>query len=151
MKLRSVKLRNLKLRNLKLQREILLFAVGGVIALVIDGGIVQLLVGVVGWNPYLARVFSFLIAATFTWWWSRHYTFAARQSNRSAHAEWLHWMGLMSIGAVINYGVYVLLLLNFSALHRWPAIGAAGGSAVAAFVNFTVARGLLFKSPKPSI
>lgn len=135
---------------MKLHREILLFAVGGIIGLIIDGGIVQLLVVAVGWNPYLARVFSFLIAATFTWWWSRRYTFAARQSDRSAHAEWLHWMGLMSIGAVINYGVYVLLLMNFSALHRWPAIGAAGGSAVAAFVNFAVARTVLFKSPKVS-
>lgn len=135
---------------MKLPREIFLFAVGGVIGLVIDGGIVQLLVSVAGWNPYVARVFSFLIAATFTWWWSRHYTFAARQSDRSAHAEWLHWMGLMSIGAVINYGVYVLLLMNFSVLHRWPAIGAAGGSAVAAFVNFAVARTILFKNPKAS-
>jgi len=132
----------------KLPREILLFAVGGVIGLIIDGGIVQLLVVLAGWNPYLARVLSFLVAATFTWWWSRRYTFATRVSNRSAHAEWLHWMALMSIGAVINYGVYALLLFNFSALHRWPAIGAAAGSAVAAFVNFAAARALLFKSPK---
>ena len=135
---------------MKLPREILLFAVGGVVGLIIDGGIVQLLVAVAGWNPYLARVFSFLVAATFTWWWSRHYTFATRQSDRSAHAEWLHWMGLMSVGAVINYGVYVLLLMNFAALHRWPAIGAAGGSAVAAFVNFMLARRMLFKSPRAS-
>lgn len=135
---------------MKLSQEILLFAVGGVIALFIDSGIVQMLVSFAGWNPYFARVCSFLIAATFTWWWSRRYTFAARQSNRSAHAEWLHWMGLMSIGAAINYGVFVLLLMKFPVLHRWPAIGAAGGSAVAAFVNFAVARGVLFKSPKTS-
>jgi putative flippase GtrA len=134
----------------KLSREIFLFAVGGVGGLIIDAGIVQLLVSLAGWNPYLARVLSFVIAATFTWWWSRHYTFASRQSNRSAHAEWLHWMGLMSIGAVVNYGVYALLLMNFSILHRWPAIGAAAGSAVAAFVNFVAARKLLFKSPKAS-
>jgi len=137
-----------KLPGVTLSREILLFAVGGVIGLIIDAGIVQLLVGVAGWNPYLARVLSFLSAATFTWWWSRHYTFAARQSGRSAHAEWLHWMGLMSIGAVINYGVYVLLLMNFSDLLRWPAIGAAGGSAVAAFANFALARRMLFRGPK---
>lgn len=138
----------MKLPSLKLSREILLFGVGGLIGLVIDGGIVQMLVAGAGWNPYLARVLSFLIAATFTWWWSRHYTFATRQSNRSVHAEWLHWMGLMSVGAVINYGVYVVLLMNFQALHRWPAIGAAGGSAVSAFVNFVLARRMLFKSPK---
>jgi putative flippase GtrA len=135
----------------KLSREIMLFAVGGIGGLIIDAGIVQLLVGLGGWNPYFARVLSFLIAATFTWWWSRHYTFAARQSNRSAHAEWLHWMALMSLGAAINYGVYAVLLMNFPLLHRWPAIGAAAGSAVAAFVNFATARKMLFKSPKASM
>ncbi len=134
----------------KLHREIFLFAVGGVGGLVIDTGIVQMLVGLAGWNPYVARVPSFLIAATFTWWWSRNYTFADRRSDRSAHAEWLHWMALMSIGAAVNYGVYALLLMNFPVLHRWPAIGAAAGSVVAAFVNFAAARSTLFKSPKAS-
>lgn len=133
---------------MKLRREIFLFAVGGVLGLVIDGGIVQLLVGVVGWNAYLARIPSFLVAATFTWWWSRHYTFAHRRSDRSAHAEWLHWMALMSLGAAVNYGTYALLLMNFSMFHQWPAVGAAIGSVVAAFVNFSAARSVLFKGPK---
>ncbi len=132
----------------KLSREITLFAIGGFGGLVVDAGIVQLLVGMEDWNPYLARALSFLLAATFTWWWNRRYTFATRRSDRAAHAEWLHWMGLMSFGAVINYGVYALLLMNFAALHRWPAVAAAAGSAVAALVNFSTARGMLFKSPK---
>jgi putative flippase GtrA len=131
----------------KFSREIALFAVGGVLGLLVDAGVVQMLVGAAGWNPYLARVLSFLLAATVTWWWNRRYTFAARRSDRAAHAEWLHWLGLMSFGALINYGVYALLLLNFAALHRWPAAAAAAGSAVAALVNFATARGILFKGP----
>lgn len=134
----------------KLSREVALFAVGGVCGLLIDAAVVQALVSVLGWNPYLARVLSFLLAATFTWWWNRNYTFAARRSDRAAHAEWLHWMGLMSVGAVINYGVYALLLVNFSCLQRWPALAAAAGSAVAALVNFSTARGMLFKGSKTS-
>ena len=134
----------------KLSREIMLFAVGGVLGLLVDATVVQTLVGAAGWDPYLARVLSFLLAATVTWWWNRRYTFAARRSDRAAHAEWLHWLGLMSFGALINYGVYALLLLNFAALHRWPAVAAAAGSAVAALVNFATARGILFKGPKTS-
>jgi putative flippase GtrA len=132
----------------RLSREISLFAVGGVFGLLIDAGVVQLLVGVQHWNPYLARVISFLLAATFTWWWNRRFTFSARRSDRAAHAEWLHWLGLMSLGAVINYGVYALLLMRFASLHRWPAVAAAAGSALAALVNFATARGMLFKAPK---
>ncbi|TAL86216.1 MAG: GtrA family protein [Rhodanobacter sp.] len=136
---------------LKLSREISLFAVGGLGGLLIDASVVQSLVGLAGWNPYLARVLSFFMAATFTWWWNRRYTFASRRSDRAAHTEWLHWVALMSFGAVINYGVYALLLLNFAALHRLPAIAAAAGSAVASLVNFSTARGVLFKRPKTSL
>lgn len=130
---------------MKLSREIVLFAFGGVLGLLIDAGVVQALVGMFGWNAYGARVVSFLLAATATWWWNRRYTFAARASGHKAHAEWLHWLGLMSVGALLNYGVYVLCLMLFPGLHRWPAVAAAAGSAVAALVNFSAARGMLFR------
>ena len=132
----------------KLSREIALFTVGGVGGLLIDAGIVQMLVSFGHWNPYLARVLSFLLAATFTWWWNRRYTFSTRHSGRTPRAEWLHWMGLMSMGALVNYGVYALLLLNYPGLHQWPALPAAAGSALAALVNFSTARRMLFRHPK---
>jgi len=44
----------------KLPREIGLFLLGGPGGLAIDAGIVQMLVGFGRWNPYLARVLSFL-------------------------------------------------------------------------------------------
>lgn len=133
---------------MRLSRDITLFAIGGVLGLVIDATVVQALVGLQHWNAYLARVVSFLLAATFTWWWNRRHTFAGRSSGRRAHAEWLHWLALMSAGAVVNYGVYALCLQLFPAWHRWPALAAAVGSAVAALVNFSAARGVLFRHPK---
>jgi len=132
---------------MKLPGELGLFVLGGVGGLLIDAGIVQMLVSFGHWNPYVARLLSFLLAATFTWWWNRRYTFAARRSGRGPRAEWLHWMALMSAGACINYGVYALLLLHVADLHRWPALPAAAGSAVAALVNFSTARGMLFRHP----
>ena len=135
---------------LKLSREVALFAVGGIGGLLIDAAVVQTLVSALGWNPYLARVLSFLLAATFTWWWNRNHTFVERRSEHPAHAEWLRWIGLMSGGAAINYGIYALLLLSFSSLQRWPVLAVAAGSAVAALVNFSTARGVLFKRPKTS-
>jgi len=136
---------------MRLRREIALFAVGGILGLLVDALVVQLLTSVAGWNPYLARVLSFLLAATFTWWWNRRYTFADRRSGHAASAEWLRWLVLMGGGALVNYGVYALLLLNFPALHPWPALAAAAGSAVAALVNFSAARGMLFRRPGSSL
>jgi putative flippase GtrA len=132
----------------RLQREIALFAAGGVLGLLVDSGIVQGLVAWGDWNPYAARVVSFLAAATFTWRWNRHYTFAAHSSQRAPHAEWLHWLALMAVGAMVNYGVYAWLLAAERSLHRWPALAAAGGSAVAALINFSAARGVLFRGAR---
>jgi len=136
---------------MRLRRQIALFAVGGAIGLLVDASVVQALVGWAGWNPYATRVLSFLLAATVTWWWNRRHTFAARSSGRSAHAEWLHWLGLMSLGALINYGIFAVLLLAFPLLRQWPAIAVAAGSAGAAAANFGMARGVLFRRAKPFV
>lgn len=133
---------------MRLRREVALFAVGGAIGLLVDASVVQALVGMAGWNPYLARVLSFLLAASVTWWWNRRHTFAVRSSGRSPHAEWLHWMALMGLGALVNYGIYAALLAGFAWLHRWPALAVAAGSGVAAVLNFCMARGVLFRHPK---
>jgi len=129
----------------RLRREVALFAIGGVLGFVVDAGIVQALVGLAGWNVYTARIVSFLSAATVTWWWNRTHTFAHRDSGRGRHAEWLHWMALMALGAVINNTVYVLALKLFPGLHEWPAVAVAAGSAAGAVANFVLARTMLFR------
>ncbi|HET6806664.1 MAG TPA: GtrA family protein [Frateuria sp.] len=136
---------------MRLRREAGLFAIGGALGLLVDAGTVQALVGWGGWNPYLARVLSFLLAATVTWTWNRRHTFAHRDSGRSPLAEWLHWMALMGLGACVNYAVYASLLLSFARLGRWPALAVAAGSAVAALVNFATARGVLFRRSKQAV
>jgi putative flippase GtrA len=133
---------------MSLKRQVLLFGVGGLIGLVVDAGVVQALVSWGHWNPYLARLLSFLSAATATWLWNRRFTFAQRDSGRSLHAEWLHWIALMSVGAVVNYGAYAAILMVYPWLHRWPAVAVAASSAAASLVNFATARGVLFKGAK---
>lgn len=134
-----------------LRRELALFAVGGVLGFAIDGGIAQSLVRLADWNVYSARVVSFLAAATFTWWWSRHQTFADRESGRDQRSEWLHWMGLMLVGAAINNGTYVLAIYLFPVLHAWPIVAVAAGSVAGAAANFVLARALLFNAPKAEV
>ncbi len=128
-----------------LRRELWLFAVGGLLGLVVDAGLAQGLVSLVRLDPYGARALSFVAAATVTWWWNRSRTFAARRSGRGLAAEWLRWMGLMAGGAIVNYAVFVLALWLWPVLKPWPAVPVAVGAAVAAGVNFISARLLLFR------
>ena len=135
---------------MKLGREFALFAVGGAIGFVVDAGILQVLVSFCHADPYIAQVFAFLVAATATWWWNRSQTFAGRPSGRSLLGEWLHWMALMSVGAVVNYAAYAGSLLLFPSWHRWPVLAVAVGSVVSAAVNYGGARMMLFKNAKAS-
>lgn len=134
---------------MKLRGEVALFAVGGVLGFLVDGGIVQTLVGLAHWNPYAARAVSFLAAASVTWLWNRHYTFAHRRRHRAA-AEWGRWLAVMAVGAAVNYGIYACCLVLSDTVRAWPVIGVAAGSAVAAVGNFAGARMLVFAGVKTS-
>ncbi len=132
---------------MRLRRQVAWFAAGGVLGFAVDAAIVHALVRWAGWNPYAARVLSFLAAASVTWAWNRTFTFAHRRHLRAA-AEWTRWMAVMGGGAVLNYTVYALLVAMSDTVRHWPALGVAAGSAVAAVVNFCAARGVVFRKPE---
>ena len=128
---------------MKAGREFLLFAAAGVAGLGVDVGVLYLAAPVLGW--YLARVLSFIAAATATWALNRRYTFTARHSGVSMAREYLGYLLTMLGGAFVNYGVYVLVLHAFSGV--WvPALGVALGSCAGLVLNFLSARHLIFKS-----
>lgn len=131
---------------MKLHHEVAWFALGGVIGFVVDAGIVHLTVRAAGWNPYAARVLSFLVAASVTWAWNRSITFAHRR-RAGAAGEWLRWVAVMTVGAIVNYGIYALLVATVGVIHAWPVLGVAAGSACSAVVNFGGARGMVFNRP----
>ena len=134
---------------MKLGRQVAWFAVGGVIGFIVDAGIVHVLVRRTGWNPYLARVLSFLVAASVTWAWNRTFTFAHRRHLR-AGAEWSRWVTMMGGGALLNYAIYAVLVACVAMVQRWPVLGVAAGSVVAAMVNFFAARAVVFGKPEKS-
>lgn len=134
----------------RLRGEIIWFAIGGGLGFLIDAGVVQTLVRALEWNPYAARVVSFLLAASFTWWWNRTFTFACRRRHR-ASTEWARWLAVMLIGATVNYGLYALLVSLFPLVRAWPVLGVAVGSAAAAAVNFIGARKLVFGNAKSTL
>ncbi len=128
---------------MKIGREFLSFAVVGVIGLVVDVVVLYLLAPLLGW--YVARVLSFLAAATTTWAFNRRYTFASRiGSGGSVWREYFGYLATMLGGAVLNYGAYVLTLHWVEG--RWAAaLGVAVGSLAGMGANFLSARYLVFR------
>jgi putative flippase GtrA len=126
-----------------LRRQILLFAISGVLGFVVDAGIVQFLVRELGANPYGARVISFLAAATTTWSFNRKYTFAGHGGG-SRRRELARYLIAMAVGFGLNYGAYVACVLLWPLVRLWPAIGVAAGSVAGAVVNFLRSKYWIF-------
>ena len=127
-----------------LRRQILLFAISGVLGFVVDAGIVQFLVRELGANPYGARVISFLAAATTTWGFNRRYTFAGHGGG-SRRRELARYLVAMALGFALNYGAYVACVLLWPLVRQWPAIGVAAGSVAGAAVNFLSSKYWIFR------
>ena len=103
-----------------------------------DAGILQLLVIHVDANPYVARIASFLIAASGTWLLNRYFTF--RVKHQATRKEWLRYLGFMLLGATVNYGIYAFFIF----IKEQPWLAVAGGSIAALGINFTMSR-LIFR------
>jgi putative flippase GtrA len=127
-----------------LRRQILLFAISGVLGFVVDAGIVQFLVREFGANPYGARVISFLSAATTTWGFNRKYTFAGHGGG-SRRRELARYLVAMAVGFALNYGAYVACVMLWPLVRHWPAIGVAAGSVAGALVNFLSSKYWIFR------
>ena len=121
--------------------QFLRFCAVGAVGFVIDAGILQVLVASGHVNPYTARVGPFLAAASGTWWINRYYTFKVNQ--QPTRVEWLRYVALMGLGAVVNYGAFALCIAFWVLAHTRPWLGVAVGSIAGLVVNFTTSR-LLF-------
>lgn len=127
----------------RISRQLAWFGVGGAIGFIVDAGIVQLLVSKADANPYIARFFSFVCAATATWLFNRRFTFGDR-GGHSLPGEWVRYMMAMSLGFAMNYSTYALVIYYSAFVHDWPSIAVAAGSLPGSLVNFMTARQWVF-------
>lgn len=125
--------------------RLLRFGVAGVIGFLVDAGILTLLVGPLGIDPYLARVPSFLAAATTTWLVNRHWTFADRGGG-VAGGQWGRYVLAMLAGGAVNYATYAALIATVPLARAWPVLGVAAGSLAGMAVNYASSNWWIFRA-----
>ena len=114
-----------------------LFTLVGAAGFVVDASVL-LLLGALGLNIYLARVLSWLAAATFTWWLNRALTFKDRGTRLLR--QWLMFLAANAGGGLINIGFSSLLI----AAHMPPVLALACGSLAGLSWNFLASRRFVF-------
>ncbi len=118
---------------------------------VVDNAVLYVMTHAVGLDPYTGRLFSFLGAATFTWFGNRYLTFADRRAHGTGAIaqEWLRFLAANAVGGGVNLGLYALLVKFAPRPLNNLYIALACGVAAGLVFNFTLSRRLVFKQQPP--
>lgn len=127
-----------------LSRQLISFAVIGVIGFVVDASTLHVAMAGFGAGLYGGRIVSYLVAATTTWALNRRYTFQHRRSSEKL-GEWGRFMAANAVGGLVNYGTYATLVTTHPTAAAYPALGVAAGSLAGLAINFTLSRYLVFR------
>lgn len=133
--------------NRALVRQFFRFCAVGTVGFLVDAGLLWVLLETTAMGPYEARIFSFLAAATVTWSIHRRFTFPQAARVRRGR-QWLSFVAVNGGGALVNYGVYALLIATVQAFAQAPVLAVAAGSVVALIVNFLANRRWVFRAAR---
>ena len=131
--------------------KLLLFCVAGSVGFVAD---VLVLLGLheLGVSLYIGRLVSFVCAATTTWLVNRRITFrrAATLNGMSLRREYTYYLSAMSVGGLVNYAVFALLVSSVALVRDHPSLGVVAGTSAGLGFNFFVSHRLIYRVPDTS-
>ena len=126
-------------------RQFSTFCAVGAVGFCVDAGVLYLVLAV--WpNPYLARLLSYLVAATTTWLLHRAYTFRDTAGPRTGR-QWMAYVSTNAAGGAVNYGIYAACVTLWPAARAEPVLAVAAGSAAALAINFLVNKHVVYRQP----
>ncbi len=123
--------------------QFLRFGAVGALGFFVDAGVLLLCIESLGSGPYAGRVLSYLAAASFTWYLNRRVTFA-HATHSAALPQWLRFLAANTLGGLVNYGFYALIVFTLPVAGWVPVAGVAAGSIAGLAVNFGISRRFVF-------
>lgn len=119
------------------------FGLVGIGGLFVDMTVLYVAIWGMGMSPLLAKMLSFLVAVTFTWWMNRLYTFGV--SGKSLLHEWATFLTTNAFGGAVNLAVYTLMVMRFLPYFWMPALATAVGSLSGLLFNYMSSLHIVFK------
>lgn len=120
------------------------FALIGAVGFIVDGGILTALHSFAGFSATKARLVSFPVAVTLTWYLNRRRTFR-QQKDQNSSREWARYAAVNSVGALLNLLVFLGLVHQWQSLSEFPIVPLAIAAGVALVFNFAGSKLFAFR------
>lgn len=124
--------------------QIVSFGIIGVIGFGVDSAVLYALIFGAGVDHMLARLPSFLAAATCTWALNRRFTFRGVHHGRRRD-QWAKFLAANSLGACANLATYSLLIGQGEPFLRHPVLAVGAGSLAGMGFNFIASKWMVFR------
>jgi putative flippase GtrA len=122
--------------------EFVRFLIVGALGFIADGGVLLTLVHAGGMSRVWARIPSFLIAVTVTWWCHRRFTFRVAKETQPTFREWATFVIANGVGNASNLAIYWALI----GLLDWPVLTSLMmASILAAGINYAMSARWVFR------
>jgi putative flippase GtrA len=128
---------------LPLLAQFLRFGAVGTAGFMVDTATVYATKGALG--LYGAGAVAYLIVTSATWLFNRLWTFSDRGRGRPAHRQWLAFLAANLLGFTLNRGTYAVLVTISATCVSQPVFAVAAGALAGLFVNFHLARSVVFR------
>lgn len=132
-------------RSFRVAKEAWRFSWIGAVGFCVDGGLLLLSHEWLNLNWSAARLLSFTIAVTITWFLNRTITFGDRAASISLE-EWRRYFAVNGIGALINLGIFLFLIECVPLFSGHPLVTLAVAAAIALAFNFFGSRRFVFRA-----
>lgn len=120
------------------------FGLVGAVGFLVDGGLLQALVGLAGWGVIHARIVSFPVAVFATWLLNRHFTFKPAHDG-AAGLSFSRYVVVSLGGASVNFMIYTALVLSMAPMAALPIVPLGIASIVALAFNYLGSKHFAFR------
>jgi putative flippase GtrA len=129
--------------------RVLSFGVIGCVGFVVDTLMLYAALSV-GSGLIGGRVISYFCAVTVTWALNRRFTFASR-APAPFFQQWAKFVVFQISGAIVNLGVYAVMVNTSAFCAAHPVLGVAAGSIAGMGVNYVTAQRYVFNAGETAV
>ena len=124
-------------------RRFVKFSGVGIVGFLVDVSVLQSAVSAFGISPYVARLASYVAAASATWWLNRQFTFT--DASRTAPAiQWARFLAVNAIGFSANYVTFAVIIATLPLAAKYPVLAVPFGSLAGLLFNFFLSKKFAF-------